>query len=67
MTQLVHLDGEIVATVGGRRFFLTPRIQALAVDDPTAQLDAYVRLRPRRSRWEAAWPVHRFESRSAWT
>lgn len=34
MTTLVRLDGEIVATVGARRAFLAPRIEALGEQDP---------------------------------
>ena len=38
MTQLIRLEGEIVATVGATRFFLSPAIEALPEDDPIARL-----------------------------
>ena len=38
MTQFIHLDGELVATVGARRFYLTPRVENLRAEDPTARL-----------------------------
>lgn len=38
MTELVRLDGEIVATVGATRFYLVPRIEALPVDDRQRRL-----------------------------
>jgi hypothetical protein len=37
MTKLVYLEGELVATVGASRYFLAPRIEALADDDPVAR------------------------------
>ena len=37
MTSLVHLEGELVATVGASRYFLAPRIEALPEEDPVAR------------------------------